>query len=504
MKKIKLPILFNSLITILILTITTLLGLGMRELNLHDSNIVVLYIFSVLLISILTKGYVFGLISSVISILLFNWFFTNPYYNFKVDDPTYLITFAIMAMTSILTSTLTSKVKQSAQEAREKEKESNSLYQMINHLTDAEDVDNIGEITVKTARDVLNCNTAFIHFDESTNPMRTYIQCKEDGTVIRRELTNLAELKQRMNQLHGTVDIDSNYYLYPIYGKNSILAALRIPAEVGETLTASQTRMLHSILENTTLALDRFRSLQAQMKSHEETTQERYRANLLRSISHDIRTPLSGIIGTSEMLMSKISKSDETCYKLANDIYKDAEWLHGLVENILNLTKLNDGKMKLEKKYEAIEEVIGAALMVIEKRTPNREIDITMPENVLMVPMDARLISQVLVNLLDNAIKHTHENDMIEIIVESDDKNAIITVADQGVGIPVNDLPLIFQMFYTTGSKSPDAKRGVGLGLAICQSIVEAHGGTISARNREERGAAFTFILPLGGDKNEK
>lgn len=157
MKKIKLPILFNILITIIILTITTLLGLGMRELKLHESNIVVLYIFSVILTSILTKGYTFGLISSVISILLFNWFFTNPYYTFKVDDLTYLITFAIMAMTSILTSTLIFKVKQSAQEAKEKENESNALYQMINHLTDAEDIDNIGEITVKTARDVLNC-----------------------------------------------------------------------------------------------------------------------------------------------------------------------------------------------------------------------------------------------------------------------------------------------------------------------------------------------------------
>lgn len=504
MKKLKLPILFNIFIIILVLTISTLIGLLIRELNLHESNIVVFYVFSVLLISVLTKGYAYGLISSVISILLFNWFFTKPYYTFKVDDLTYLITFAVMAMTSILTSALTSKVKQSAQEAIEKENESNALYQMINHLTDAEGVDNIGEITVKTARDVLNCSTAFIHFDENVNPHRTYIQCKEDGTVIRRELSNITELKQRMENLHGSVDMTESYYLYPIYGKSIILAVLRIPAEVGEALTSSQNRMLHSIIENTTLALDRFRSLQAQMKSHEETTQERYRANLLRSISHDIRTPLSGIIGTSEMLMSKINNEEDTCYKLANDIYKDAEWLHGLVENILNLTKLNDGKMKLEKNYEAFEEVIGAALMAIEKRNPNREIDITMPDNVLMVPMDARLISQVLVNLLDNAIKHTYENDKIEIIVKSNETNAIITVADRGIGIPESDLPLIFQMFYTTGSKSPDAKRGVGLGLAICQSIVEAHGGTISAENRQDGGAAFTFILPLGGDNNEK
>ncbi len=468
----------------------------------HETNVVVVFIFSVLVISRLTPGYAFGICASVISLLLFNWFFTKPYYTLKVNDMTYLITFAIMTLTSILTSALTSKVKQAAVDAKERENESNALYQMTNHLTDAEDAAAIAEITVTTTSDILNCNTACICFDENGNPEKTFIQHKGDGTMIRRELTDGVELRKRMELLHGLVDKTEQEYHYPIYGKTMILAVLRIPHDIAAAMTASQTRMLHAIIESAALAFERLRSLQAQARSRDETVQERYRGNLLRAISHDIRTPLSGIMGTSEMLMGRTDRDDPR-YVMAMDIYQDAEWLHDLVENILNLTKLQDGKLILNKQPEAMEEVIGAALMVMEKRFPNRIIDVEMPDNVVMVPMDARLISQVMVNLLDNAAKHTAADQEIKIAVSTDDRNVIVTVADRGCGIAEEDLQHIFQKFYTTRSKDPDTRYGIGLGLAICQSIVEAHGGTISAENRAGGGASFTFTLPLGGEKND-
>ncbi len=137
-------------------------------------------------------------------------------------------------------------------------------------------------------------------------------------------------------------------------------------------------------------------------------------------------------------------------YTLAKDIYRDAEWLHGMVENILNLTRLQDEKLALNKQPEAVEEVIGAALLAMEKRLPGRAIDVEMPDHVVMAPMDARLISQVLINLLDNADKHTSKEQQITISVCADAKTASITVADRGSGILECDLPHIFQMFYTT------------------------------------------------------
>ena len=481
----------------MILAASTLLGVLFRTLDFHETNVVVVFIFSVLLISRVTRGYVYGICASVIALLLFNWFFTKPYYTLKVNDMTYFITFAIMTFTSIMTSALTTKEKQAAAEACEREHESNALYQMTNHLTDAEDAAAIAEITVNTSSDLLNCNTACICFDENGMPEKTFIQRKSDGTIVRRELTNTEELRRRMELMHGSGDTIGQDCQYPIYGKNMILAVLRVPLETCSTMSPSQTRMLHSIIESASLAFERLRSLQAQARSREEATQERYRSNLLRAISHDIRTPLSGIMGTSEMLMDKLKQEDSN-YILAQNIYQDAEWLHNLVENILNLTKLRDGKLVLNKQPEAMEEVIGAALMVMEKRSPGRIINVDIPDEVIMVPMDAKLISQVLVNLLDNASKHTPKDQDILISVSTDEKKVSVSVADRGTGISEHDLPHIFQMFYTTRSKDPDTRYGVGLGLAICQSIVEAHEGTIQARNRTEGGAVITFTLPLG------
>lgn len=499
-KNSKSDILHDICLTVLILTASTFLGGLFRLLDFHETNVVVVFIFSVLLISRYTRGYVYGICSSVISLLLFNWFFTKPYYTLKVNDLTYVITFAIMTFTSIVTSALTTREKQAAADAQEREYESNALYQMTNHLTDAEDAAAIAEITVKTTGDILGCSTACICFDENGIPEKTFIQRKTDGTMVRRTLTDGEELRRKMESLHGAVDTTDSDYQYPIYGKNMILAVLRVPGETCSAMTASQTRMLHSIIESAALALERLRSVQAQARSREEATQERYRSNLLRAISHDIRTPLSGIMGTSEMLMDKLEQEDPS-YLLAQDIYHDAQWLHDLVENILNLTKLRDGKLMLNKQLEAMEEVIGAALLVIEKRIPGRIIDVEMPDDVLMVPMDARLISQVLVNLLDNASKHTPKDREITISVSSDEEMVSVAVADRGNGISEQDLPHIFQMFYTTRSRDTDTRNGVGLGLAICQSIIEAHGGSIRAENRSGGGAVFTFTLPMGKER---
>lgn len=500
MKNFRATIFFDVAVTAIILTLSTLLGALFRAFSFHDTNIVLLYVFSVLLIALFTKGYFFGILSAVVCLLLFNWFFTEPYYTFKVNDLTYLITFAVMALTAIVTSALTTKVKQSATDARQRETESNALYQMTNHLTDAEDAAAIAEIVVRTTGNILSCNTACICFDEKGEPEKTFLQGKDDGSVIRRELTDGEELRARMEKLHGNVDVGETSHDYPIYGKSVLLAVLRIPQAAAAVMTESQTRMMHSVIESASMALERLRSLYEQAKSREETAQERYRGNLLRAISHDIRTPLSGIMGASEMLMSK-TQADEGCYALAKDVYQDAEWLHGLVENILNLTKLQDGKLILDKQPEALEEVIGAALMVMERRIPDRTIDVEMPENVVIAPMDARLISQVLINLLDNATQHTDSGCTVKISVRETPDDVEITVADNGKGIAKKDLPHIFQTFYTTSRKNADSKRGVGLGLAICQSIVEAHGGKIRAENRPEGGAAFIFTLPLGGKR---
>lgn len=457
----------DGMLTAFLMLIATLTGLFFQSRGLHEANIVVLFIFSVQLIARFTNGYLFGIVGSVIGLLSFNWFFTEPYYTLKVYDVTYFITFFIMAITSVLTGALTTKVKQAAFEARERERESNALYRMTNRLTEAEDAETIARIMVTAAKEVLGCPVS--------------CRCYEEGLSEEK----FAERREAARDC-----------LYPIRGKKSVLAELSIPAQSAEQMTQAQTRLLYSIIESASLALDRLQSLKAQAKSREEAAQERFRGNLLRAISHDLRTPLAAIMGAGEMLMDTTSQGDER-YVLAEDIYRDAQWLHGMVENILNLTRLQDGRLTINKQPEVVEEVVGAAVTMMEKRLRGRLIDVDMPEEVAMAPMDAKLIHQVLTNLLDNAAKHTPPDRQICVSATEPADEIRITVADRGSGIREEDLPHIFQMFYTTGGKSPDSVRGVGLGLAICQSIVEAHGGKIWAENREGGGAAFTFTLPV-------
>ena len=482
-----------------IVAVATGIGWIFRVLNFPETNIVVVYILSVLLTARFTQGYMFGILASIIATGMFNYFFTDPYFTLSVNDPTYFITFTIMTLTAIITSALTSKVKKNADEAKEREAETSALYQLTNHLTDAADVPGIVSITVETISTALGCQAACLCFDPKGQPEETFLQQKNAQQQIRRRVENAKEIKQRIATLRTGYDIGTEFYDWPIYGRDSILGILRIPRKNARSLNEAQTRLLHSMIESTALAMDRFRSAQERIRSCEEVEQERYRSNLLRAISHDLRTPLSGIMGTSEMLMDMTAPEDER-HNLAAGIYRDADWLHSLVENILSLTRLQDGKLTLSKRPEPVEEIVGAVVRAIEKREAGREITVCIPDNVLMVPMDAKLIEQVLINLLDNARKHTPLNREVRITVGTDPQheNAVFTVSDMGSGISPADLPHVFQMFYTTHEKSTDAQRGIGLGLAICESIVKAHGGTIGVRNQCERtGAIFTFTLPL-------
>lgn len=231
---------------------------------------------------------------------------------------------------------------------------------------------------------------------------------------------------------------------------------------------------------------------------------EQMRSNLLRSISHDLRTPLTGIAGASSLIAESGDKMDpESIMSLGKDINEQADWLIQLVENILNMTKIDSGKLVVEKKPEAVEDVITNALAYVKGRRKQRRVEIDIPEEMLLVKMDGKMIVQVLINLLDNAIKHTKEDGVILIKAQKEDKGVWFYVEDDGTGIEEKIKERIFDEFVTFRPVSRDTGKGIGLGLAICKAIVTAHGGTIDASNREEGGASFRFFLPFE-DRNGK
>ena len=487
-------ILQNLVKLIGIVSSATVLGKIFVELGFSETNIVVMYLLAVLLVARFIQGYQYGILSAVVSLLCFNYFFTAPYHTLAVNDPSYLITFSIMLVTSLVTSALTTKEKLLTKEANERGEESQILYMLSSKLSDAADMEDILKIAVESISRLIQVNVGCVYIGIREDAM--HIQ-QVGEKQIHRNVSKPEELQRKFSNLRTEYLEDKDAYYYPVNGREKLLGVVEIDKKAPVEELHAKQKLLHSILENVSMAMERIEVTIERIRDKENMERERERANLLRAISHDLRTPLSGIMGTSEMLMDMTDKEDKR-QKLLLGIYQDADWLKSLVENILSLTRLQDGKILIHKEMEAIEEVIGCAVAHVERSFPKREIQVETPEDFRLVPMDAKLIEQVITNLLDNAVKHTTIQEAITISAGYTQNNVSIAVRDEGEGLDKEEIPNLFRIFYTSEKRSSDAKRGIGLGLTICETVVKAHGGTILGRNRmDRRGAEFIFTLPL-------
>ena len=230
-----------------------------------------------------------------------------------------------------------------------------------------------------------------------------------------------------------------------------------------------------------------------------DSEREKMRANLLRAVSHDLRTPLTTIYGSSSMLLENFDRySAEDRKKLLRGIRDDAQWLVGMVENLLSVTRLDNTSVKLIKTDTVLEELIDAVLVKFRKHCPEQAIEVSIPDEFLSIPMDAVLIEQVLTNLLDNAVIHAEGMTRLELQVRTMDRQAHFTVRDNGCGIAENRLTDLFTGYLGSSDRQGDAsRRNMGIGLSVCATIIKAHGGRIRARNLSSGGAEFTFTLNL-------
>lgn len=227
-----------------------------------------------------------------------------------------------------------------------------------------------------------------------------------------------------------------------------------------------------------------------------ETEKEKMRANLLRAVSHDLRTPLTGIIGaSSSYLENSALLPEEDKIAIITHIHEDANWLLNMVENLLAVTRIYNQSTTVRKTDESVEEIVSAAIMRLKKRIPEAAVNVSVPDELLIIPMDAILIEQVLINLLENAVTHAQSREPILCYVDNDDKNVTFHVKDYGIGIDPDRLKNIFDGNSYIGNKESDSNKGMGIGLSICKTILTAHGGTINAKNHAQ-GAEFYFTLP--------
>jgi len=483
-------------IEFVILTAATLLGLFLRTVGFTEASIMTLYILAVLLTAFWTDGLLYGLLSSLLSVLTFNYFFTEPRFTLLAYDPGYPVTFAVMLVASVLTSSLTAKARQQAKINAEKAYRTEVLLTASRNLQQAQSAD---EILLETARQLhaLIGGAALLYPVENgtlQKPVLFSSGGSDDSLFTEQELAAASWTLQNNKRSGACTNIfaDARSQYLAVRGHGEVRAVAGI--ELTRPLDSFEQSLCLAILGECGLALDKQESDSARQAIALKAQQEQLRANLLRAISHDLRTPLTSISGNADMLLRGAVPKEEQ-QQLYGSIYDDSIWLINLVENLLSITRMDDSSIRLNLKPELVSDVVESALSRIGRRSGVHEIRIEIDNDLLMANMDAPLIVQVLLNLIENAIKYTPADSEIVIRAVEEDKRIRISVADDGPGISDENKQHVFDLFFTSAGKAWDSRRGLGLGLSLCRAIVSAHGGEIAVSDNVPHGSVFAFTL---------
>ena len=488
-------------LTAFIFAVCTLIGLLFQKLNFTDTNIVTIYILGVLLTSIVTDGYLCSVAGSFLSVFLFCFFLTEPRMSFQTYAVGYPVTFLIMLISSVLTGALAAKLKTHAKLSAQLAFRTQILFDTDRLLQKAKGEREILDVTCTQLLRLLNRNiTAYVVENNALSEGKLFSGAGEDTEdFLTKEEQQIARWTYENRQRAGasTHHFPQAKCLYlAIRSGNNVYGVIGIPLQK-ETLDSFEYSILLSVINECALAMENAQNAMEKEKNAVIAKNEQLRADLLRAISHDLRTPLCSISGNADMLLGNSERLDEaTKHQIYTDIYDDSEWLIGVVENLLSITRLNDGRLKFKFSDQLLDEVIAESLRHISRKHDDYKI-VSDCEELVLARMDVRLIIQVLVNLIDNAIKYTPPGSVICIQGTKTDGKAQISVKDNGPGIPEEMKPHIFQMFYTGKTTVADSHRSLGLGLALCHSIIEAHDGTLILTDHDPHGCNFTFTLPL-------
>lgn len=486
-----------------ILILCTLIGLWFDFLGFREANIITIYILGVLLNAVVTRGRVYSVVSSALSVLVFNFFFTTPRFTFQAYSSDYPVTFLVMLAASLITSTLTRRIKEQARQSAQKAYRTEVLLETSRKLQQAGDQ---SEILSETARQMVKLlDRSVIFYSERQNTLSKPLVFSKEGSeadprsYLGVDERAVAEWVYKNNKRAGatTNTLSAARCLYlAVRGKDRVLAVAGIVMEKETPLGAFEKSLMIAMLGECALALEKERLNETQKQISMQMQQEQLRANLLRAISHDLRTPLTSISGNAGILMGNSRVLNEAQKQsLYTDIYDDSLWLINLVENLLSITRIDNGTLNLDLQPELLDDVVAEALRHINRKSAEHRIETRLDDEFLMARMDARLIIQVLINIVDNAVQYTPPGSRIVISARREKQAVLVEISDDGPGIPDEAKARLFEMFYTADNVRGDGRRGLGLGLSLCKSIVEAHGGKIYVRDNVPHGTVFCFTL---------
>ena len=492
----------DAVVTLLCLAISTAVGFAFDWAGFSESNIITIYILGVLVTAVSTSGHLYGAANSLLSVLAFNFFFTEPRFTLQADGPSYPVTFLIMLSSSIIASSLASRVKEQARMAAEKSYYTELLLGSSQKLQ-----------TIRTEWDCLRLTAEQLSrmFDrpviyalnDADKELDFRIEPADEHTLLEKlstEEIGVAKWVQKNNKHAGATTNtlpDSKWLFLSVRGTRGVMGIVEVPIAGYVVPDAFEKNLMVALLGECGLSQERIRLEEERNQIALQTQRESLQANLLRAVSHDLRTPLTNINGSVGILMGKDQTlKPEVREQLYTAIDDDTNWLINMTENLLAATQLETDRTKLKTAPELLEDLFQSAVRQLDRRARDHHISVDLEDQTLMASMNAGMIQRVIINMMNNAIQYTPKDSHI-ILSGTRRKDWVeISVSDDGPGIPDEAKKHLFDLFYTAEQGKPDSKRGLGLGLHLCQSIVNAHGGTITVSDHAPSGTTFRFTLP--------
>ncbi|WP_281692314.1 sensor histidine kinase [Agathobaculum desmolans] len=485
------------------LLLSSLAGFGFYYAGFSESNIITVYILGVLITAVWTNGHFYGAIDSLLSVAAFNFLFTEPRFTFQANDPSYPVTFLIMLFSSVIASSLASRVKAQARLAAQKSYYTELLLGSSQKLQKGRTEWDCLRLTAEQLNRLFDRPVLYA-LSGTEKELAFRVEPSDEQNILMElgsEEIGVAKWVQRNNKHAGATTNtlpDSKWLFLSVRGTQGVMGIVGIPIAGYSIPDAFEKNLMIAILSECGLSQERIRLQEERNKAALQTQKERLQANLLRAVSHDLRTPLTNISGSADMLMQEESELDPAIRKkLYTAIYDDTNWLINMTENLLVATHLETDKESFKMSPELIEDLFQSVVAHLDRRAAEHHISVHLEDATLMAAMNARLIQRVIINILNNAIQYTPKESNIELSAVKKGNVVQISVTDDGPGIPDDAKRHLFDLFYTAGQGKADCQRGLGLGLNLCQSIVAMHGGKIDVLDHMPAGTTFQFTLPL-------
>lgn len=485
------------------LLFSSLAGFGYYYAGFSESNIITVYILGVLITAVWTNGHFYGAIDSLLSVAAFNFLFTEPRFTFQANDPSYPVTFLIMLFSSVIASSLASRVKAQARLAAQKSYYTELLLGSSQKLQKGRTEWDCLRLTAEQLNRLFDRPVLYA-LSGTEKELAFRVEPSDEQNILMElgpEEIGVAKWVQRNNKHAGATTNtlpDSKWLFLSVRGTQGVMGIVGIPIAGYSIPDAFEKNLMIAILSECGLSQERIRLQEERNKAALQTQKERLQANLLRAVSHDLRTPLTNISGSADMLMQEESALDPAIRKkLYTAIYDDTNWLINMTENLLVATHLETDKESFKISPELIEDLFQSVVAHLDRRAAEHHISVHLEDVTLMAAMNARLIQRVIINIMNNAIQYTPKESNIELSAVKKGNVVQISVTDDGPGIPNDAKRHLFDLFYTAGQGKADCQRGLGLGLNLCQSIVAMHGGKIDVLDHMPAGTIFQFTLPL-------